>query len=110
MFRQRKIICLCGSTRFYEAFQQANYDLTMQGYIVLTVGHYPHSDGVHGESVGCTPEQKVALDALHIDKVSLADEVFVLNIGGYIGDSTRREIRHAKKHLKPVRYLERRKK
>jgi hypothetical protein len=76
-----KIVCLCGSTRFYEAFQLANYEETMAGRIVLTVGFYPHSqEQAHHESVGCTSEQKKALDQLHLRKIDLADEVLVLNV------------------------------
>lgn len=103
----RTIVCLCGSTRFYEAFQRANYDETMAGKIVLSVGHYPHSsEQAHGESVGCTPEQKIALDELHKRKIDLADEVYVLNVGGYIGDSTRSELEYAREHGKAIRFLE----
>lgn len=101
------IVCLCGSTRFYAAFQEANYRETMAGRIVLSVGHYPHSPGeAHGESAGCTADQKVALDELHKRKIDIADEVLVLNVGGYIGESTRSEIEYATAHGKPVRYLE----
>ena len=103
-----KIVCLCGSTRFYEHFQSANYEQTMAGNIVLSVGFYPHAQKEihHSEDVGCTAEQKIALDALHKRKIDLADEVFVLNVGGYIGSSTRSEIDYAIEHGKPVRYLE----
>jgi len=105
---RRVIVCLCGSTRFPEAFQRANYDETMAGKIVLSVGFYPHaSKQVHGQDVGCTDEQKVALDLLHKDKIDLADEILVLNVGGYVGDSTRSEVVHALKHGKTVRWLER---
>jgi hypothetical protein len=101
------IVCLCGSTRFYETFQRANYEETMAGRIVLTVGFYPHSqEQAHHESVGCTSAQKEALDELHKRKIDLADEVLVLNVGGYIGDSTRGEIEHARKTGKPIRWLE----
>jgi hypothetical protein len=102
------VVCLCGSTRFYEAFQQANYDLTMAGKIVLSVGFYPHSKAVHGhgEGIGHDSTEKVALDELHLRKIDLADEVLVLNVGGYIGESTRREIAYAERTDKPVRYLE----
>jgi len=100
------ITVLCGSTRFYDAFQQANYDLTMVGFIVLTVGFYPHSAHVHGEGVGHTEAEKDALDELHKRKIDLADEVLVLNVGGYIGSSTRSEIEYAEKIGRPVRYLE----
>jgi len=100
------IVTLCGSTRFYEAFQKANYDETMAGRIVLSVGHYPNSDGKHGEQVGCTPKEKIKLDELHKQKIDLSDEILVLNVGGYIGDSTRGEIDHAIKTGKLVRWLE----
>lgn len=101
------IVCLCGSTRFYETFQRANYEQTMLGKIVLSVGFYPHSQTqAHGEEVGCTPEQKQALDALHLRKIDLADEVLILNVGGYIGESTRNELRYARELGKPVRFWE----
>lgn len=101
------IVCLCGSTRFYDAFQRANYDETMAGRIVLSVGFYPHAqERAHGQAVGCTAEQKQALDELHKRKIDLADEVLVLNVGGYVGDSTRSEIAYAVEHGKTVRWLE----
>lgn len=116
MSERPTIVCLCGSTRFYTAFQEANYRETMAGKIVLSVGFYrpsPQSeaererhDGTHGESWGCTPEQKIALDALHFRKIEMADEVLILNVGGYIGESTRNELNHAIKHGKTIRYLE----
>lgn len=103
-----KIVCLCGSTRFFEAFQQANYDLTMAGNIVLSVGFYPHSkaESGHGEGVGHDSAEKIALDELHKRKIDLCDEVLVLNVGGYIGESTASEICYALQKNKPVRYLE----
>jgi hypothetical protein len=103
-----EIVVLCGSTRFYDMFQAANYDLTMLGKIVLSVGFYPHSKAEHGhgEGVGHDSTEKVALDELHKRKIDLADRVYVLNVGGYIGESTRGEIDYAIAHGKPVDYLE----
>lgn len=102
-----KIICLCGSTRFKDAFDEANYQETMNGNIVLSVGFFIHATGnKHGESIGATLEQKIALDELHKRKIDLADEIFVMNVGGYIGSSTRSEIEYAEAHNKSVRYLE----
>ena len=101
------IVCLCGSTRFYDAYQKANYDFTMQGCIVLSVGFFPHSQTkAHGQEVVCTDEQKKALDQLHLRKIDLADMVHVLNVGGYIGISTSKEIEYAEALDKPVSYLE----
>lgn len=101
------IVCLCGSTRFKDAFDEANYHQTMAGKIVLSVGFYMHATGNrHGDGIGATPEQKIALDELHKRKIDLADEVLVLNVGGYIGESTRSEIHYALEHGKQVRFLE----
>lgn len=100
-----EIVCLCGSTRFYDEFQRANYELTMEGKIVLTVGFYPHSP-THGEGVGHDSPEKVRLDELHKRKIDLADRVHVINVGGYVGDSTRSEVTYAKLLGKPVTWLE----
>jgi hypothetical protein len=102
------IVCLCGSTRFYKTFLEHNYLETMAGRIVLSVGFYPHAvNEMHGEGVGITPEQKEELDQLHLRKIDLADEVLILNVGGYIGSSTARELAYAHAHGKRVRFLER---
>ena len=103
-----EVVTLCGSTRFYDEFQEANYRLTMQGKIVLSVGFYPHAKAQHGhgEGVGHDSVEKVALDELHKRKIDLSDRVLVLNVGGYIGESTRSEIEHAHRVGVPVEYLE----
>jgi hypothetical protein len=97
-----KIVTLCGSTRFWQAFQQQSLRLTMDGVIVLSIGCATASDEEHG----ITPKQKARLDALHKEKINLSDEVLVLNVGGYIGESTASEIAHAELRGKTVRYLE----
>lgn len=103
-----KIVCLCGSTRFYKEFQRVNYEMTaLDGHIVLSVGFYPHAEQeVHGESLGVTKEQKRALDDLHLRKIDLADAIFVINVGGYVGESTLSEIAYAIWKNKPIRWLE----
>lgn len=102
-----EIVCLCGSTRFYRQFQEANYRLTMEGKVVLTVGFYSHAqEQAHGEQIGVTPEAKARLDDLHLRKIDLADRIFVLNVGGYIGESTGREIAYAFHHRKPITFLQ----
>jgi hypothetical protein len=101
------IVCLCGSTRFSEAYQKANLNETVAGKIVLTIGCDLRSDGqlFEGYSTEQLGELKAKLDELHLRKIDLADEVLILNVGGYIGDSTRREIEYAMKLNKPIRYL-----
>ena len=99
------IVCLCGSTRFHQEWLEATYNETMQGRIVLGVAFYPHGKE-HGETIGCTPEQKLMLDELHRHRIDLSDEILVLNVGGYIGESTRTEIAWAWALGKKVRWLE----
>ncbi|GAA1876453.1 hypothetical protein [Lapillicoccus jejuensis] len=103
------IVCLCGSSRFHDAFQRASYERTMAGEIVLSIGFYPHATAEHGhghgEGVGHDSAEKVALDELHQRKIDLADYVLVLDVDGYVGESTRREVEYAARHGVPVRYL-----
>lgn len=102
-----EIVCLCGSTKFYEQFMETNYKLSMQGKIVLSVGFFMHRpDTQHGEICGCTKKQKKEQDRLHLRKIDLADSVLILNVGGYIGESTRNEIEYAESKGKPIGYLE----
>ena len=99
------IVCLCGSTRFMDAFQQANWRKTLGGEIVLSVGRPQGlSFGSKEEFLG--KEAAAALDELHKRKIDLADYVLVLNVGGYIGESTRSEIDYALAQGKRVDYLE----
>ena len=95
-----KIVCLCGSTRFKEQFIETTEALTMQGRIVLSVGRFGHVDGYP------TTSEKIMLDELHKRKIDMADEVWILNVGGYIGESTRSELDYALEHGKAVFYLE----
>lgn len=101
-----KVICLCGSTRFIEQFATATWELERgEGAIVLGCTLLPMwYCGVQshfGEATG-TKEQ---CDEHHRRKIDLADEILVLNIGGYIGESTRGEIEYAHATGKPVRYV-----
>jgi len=94
------IVCICGSTRFKQACIAENARLTQDGNIVLAVGLWGHH-----ERKKPTPEQKQRLDELHKRKIDLCDWVWVLDVGCYIGDSTRSEIKYAESLKKPVRYL-----
>ena len=49
---------------------------------------------------------KEMLDDMYKRKNDMADEIFVINVGGYIGSSTRSEIEYATATGKAVRYLE----
>lgn len=95
------VVCLCGSTRFKDAFTSAMKNETLAGKIVLSVGLFGHLEGLDMDG----PTKKM-LDELHLRKIDLANEVLILNVGGYIGDSTGRELRYAMSQNKKIRYLE----
>lgn len=102
-----KIVCLCGSTRFWEVFRDEGLRLTMEGTIVLSIGtHAPDSMTLAHPDTEVGQAQKAMLDALHKHKIDLADEVYVLNFSGYIGESTKSEIEYALDHGKPVYYYQ----
>ena len=102
MVGQYKVITLCGSTRFKDAFIESQERLTLDGNIVISVGLFGHS----GDDEVWTPGTKEMLDDMHKRKIDMADEVFIINVGGYIGSSTQSEIEYAMKAGKQVRYLE----
>ena len=102
MIQNHKIVTLCGNTRFKEQFIETQKRLTLEGCIVISVGLFGHS----GDDEVWKPGTKEMLDDMHLRKIDLADEIFVINVCGYIGDSTKREITYAEKTGKKVNYLE----
>ncbi|MBR4809993.1 MAG: DUF4298 domain-containing protein [Bacteroidales bacterium] len=100
--RRYPVITLCGSTRFKEQFLEAQKRLTLAGYIVISVGLFGHS----GDEEVWTEGTKEMLDDMHKRKIDMADGIFVINVGGYIGASTRSEIDYALAHGKTVEYYE----
>ena len=101
-----KVITLCGSTRFKNEFIEAQKKLTLEGNIVISVGLFGHSgdnevwEGMDEDTLTAT---KIMLDDMHKRKIDMADEIFVINVGGYIGSSTRSEIEYAQSTGKAVR-------
>lgn len=102
MVGKYKVITLCGSTKFKEQYLEAQKRLTLEGNIVISVGLFGHS----GDDEVWTEGTKAMLDDMHKRKIDMADEIFVINVGGYIGESTRNEIAYAKTQGIAVRYLE----
>ena len=92
-----EIVCICGSTRFVAEMRAANRDLTLAGVIVVAP---TETNGL------ITDEQRTALGALHLRKIDLADRVLVVNPGGYVGESTSREIAYARATGKPVSFTD----
>ena len=103
------VVTLCGSTRFKDAFIEAQRRLTLEGKIVISVGLFNHSgdeeicDGMDEGTVSKTLEM---LDDMHKRKIDMADSIYVINVGGYIGESTKSEIRYAENQGKKVEYLQ----
>lgn len=102
MVGKYKVITLCGSTRFKEDFIEQQKRLTLDGYIVISVGLFGHS----GDNEVWTEGTKKMLDDMHKRKIDMADEIFVINKNGYVGESTGSEIDYAQKTGKKVNYLE----
>ena len=95
------IVTLCGSTRFKDEFLEVQKQLTLQGHIVLSVGLFGHADDVQ-----LTQEEKIRLDNLHKEKINMSDAIYVINPGGYIGESTYSEIDWANRMKKKIFFLE----
>lgn len=95
------IVCLCGSTRFKDTFMAVNKEETLRGRIVLSVGYFAHA-----EDGPPTDEQKKLLDELHLRKIDLAQEVLFLNVDGYLGDSSTRELAYSVYSHKTIRFLD----
>jgi hypothetical protein len=102
MVGKYRIITLCGSTKFRDEFIAEQKRLTLEGNIVISVGLFGHS----GDNEVWTENTKEMLDDMHLRKIDLADEIFVINRNGYIGKSTAGEISYALEKGKPVRYME----
>ena len=109
MVGKYKVITLCGSTRFKDECMEAQKWLTLEGNIVISVGLFDRSgDNEVWENMdeGTLTKTKEMLDDMHKRKIDMADEIYVINVGGYIGSSTKSEIEYAQTTGKPVRYLE----
>lgn len=101
MIGKYKVITLCGSTKFKDEFIRVQKELTLKGNIVISVGLFGHS----GDSEAMDANTKTMLDDMHKRKIDMADEIFVINVDGYIGSSTKSEIEYAIKNGKTVKYL-----
>ena len=104
------IFTLCGSSRFPAAHDIVNMHLTLLGHVVIPLGMYGHADQPTGARFLTSDgneasEAKQHLDKIHLRKIDLADAIFVVNVGGYVGSSTRREIEYARTTGKDVQWL-----
>ncbi|MEU8821403.1 hypothetical protein [Actinoplanes sp. NPDC048796] len=100
-----EIVCICGSARFLDEIGAANRELTLAGVIVVAPAVFPRGEE-RGTDEPITGEQKAVLGDLHLRKIDLADRVLIVNPGGYVGESTRREIAYARAAGKPVSFTD----
>jgi hypothetical protein len=96
-----RVVCLCGSTRFRKWFEEADLRETLAGKIVLSI--VCDTEAFGEMSVDELTAIELQLDELHLRKIDIADEVLVLDIDSYIGESTHREIMYATERGKPIR-------
>lgn len=94
------VVTICGSTRFKKEIEAVAHDLTLQNHIVLAP-HVFH----HMEDEEMPMELKIRLDNLHKEKINMSDAIFVVNVNGYIGESTYGEIDWANRMKKEVFFL-----
>jgi hypothetical protein len=93
------VITLCGSMRFRKEFERLDAELSLAGHVVLTPAALDPSTEVNAE-------ERARLGRIHLQKIAMSDEVLIVNVGDYVGESTRREIEHARLHGLPVKFLE----
>lgn len=103
------VVCLCGSSKWPEAHMRAMMSETLAGKIVIPMGLYGHADFPEGARAATSDGDELTavkqmLDRLHFAKIDLADEIMVVRVAGYFGNSTRREIEYARAHGKRVRF------
>ena len=100
--KKYKVITLCGSTKFKDDFIKVQKDLTLKGNIVITVGLFGHS----GDKEALNEQINEMLINMHRQRIDMADEIFVINKNGYIGENTLSEIEYARTKGKVIKYLE----
>ncbi|HCC04424.1 MAG TPA: hypothetical protein DEP51_06210 [Clostridiales bacterium] len=97
---KRKVVTLCGSVRFWDKIQEVYEKLELENKYAV-IGITPHV-----MNRDFTEDEEAILDELHKIKIDLSDAIYVINVNGYIGKSTREEIEYAKKKGKEIMYLE----
>ncbi len=97
-------ITLCGSAKFEQQFHDWNERLTIAGHTCYDLAVHPSFKDNNKDWYD--EPTKMMLDLVHLDKIANSDAIVVLNVGGYIGFSTTREIIWARMQGKRVVWLE----
>ncbi|MDR2834399.1 MAG: hypothetical protein LBV67_11855 [Streptococcaceae bacterium] len=95
--KKAKVITICGSLKFTKEMQQVSEQLELAGNCVLSV--------IYPTKTNYTQEEIALFDQLHRQKIFMSDAIFVVNVNGYIGESTRNEIEFAKSLNKEVQFF-----
>lgn len=95
------VVTLCGSTKFKKDFELVRQAMTLEGAVILAPELYKHWDNIE-----LTEEEIDRINLVHYQKIEMADIVFIINKGGYIGEQTRKEIEWATELNKKIVYLE----
>lgn len=96
----QKFIVISGSVRFLNEFIEEYIKISLEGNIPFSVASNAKERIDYNQI-------KPSLDRMYQDVITkYADELRVLNIDGYIGESTKNEINCAKKKGIPIIYKE----
>ena len=95
-----KVATICGSMKFSNEMMKISEELELKrGYAVIQCVYNTEGqkhEGLDGEM----------LDKIHRKKIDISDTIYVVNMNGYIGSSTKSEIEYAKKLGKEILSLE----
>lgn len=97
-------IALCGSAKFEKEFHDWDEALTLAGHVVYGLAVYPSSKG--NKKDWYSESAKQTLDLCHLAKIEESDAVVVINVGGYLGESTHREVEWARIRGKTIYHAE----
>lgn len=95
-----KIITICGSMKFVREMMEISEKIELQGNVVLMPIYNPSRPNKEA----FTNEEILILDEMHRERIKLSDAILVVNIDGYIGNSTSKEIEFAKLLNKEIIY------
>lgn len=96
-----QVVTLCGSTKFKDEFMNVARNLTFAGNIVLNLGAFIKADGLKIDA-----HQKQLLMSMQKQKIDMSESIVVINVGRYVGESTKEEIEYARKQGKKILYIE----
>lgn len=107
MKHKYRVITLCGSTKFRDDFLEMTTKLTLEGNVVISVGVFGHSGDAEKYAIDYkSSDTKEMLDAIHKQKIDMADAICIINRNGYIGSSTKSEIEYARAHGKDILWMD----